>query len=380
MIFPWRTDAPVYHFPFATIGLIVVNWLVFASAFQEVVDLEPYILHYGQGLQPIQWVTSNFIHGDLLHLIGNMLFLWTFGLIVEGKLGWWKFLLLYLGIGIGECAFEQSVTLGLAEGGSFGASSVVFGLMSIALVWAPKNDVTCLVLVGFRPFNWDAPVMVFAQLYIGLQIAFAALAGTEISSALLHLFGIAIGLAVGVGLLKLDWVDCEGWDLFNVLRGRQHETQSELRKTRRDEADEIPLQLDPAGSLRHLAAMAQAGHVQSVPALYQRLRRESGSRLLPKPELVQLVAALHQQQAWADSVPIMVDVLRMHPKQSARVRLRLGQIVLQYENRPNQALRVLQKIAPGELPENLEATRQQLMARAESQRDAGELELQAEDW
>ncbi|MBL9123590.1 MAG: hypothetical protein JNG90_08140 [Planctomycetaceae bacterium] len=95
---------------------------------------------------------------------------------------------------------------------------------------------------------------------------------------------------------------------------------------------------------------------------------------------MQLVAALHQQKAWTDSVPIMVDVLRMHPQQSARVRLRLGQIVLQYENRPHQALRVLQKIAPGELPENLEATRQQLMARAESQRDAGELELQAEDW
>ncbi|MBL9123589.1 MAG: rhomboid family intramembrane serine protease [Planctomycetaceae bacterium] len=268
MIFPWRTDAPVYHFPFATIGLIVVNWLVFACAFQEAADLEPYILHYGQGLQPIQWVTSNFIHGDLLHLLGNMLFLWTFGLIVEGKLGWWRFLLLYLGIGIGECAFEQSVTLGLAEGGSFGASSVVFGLMAIALVWAPKNDVTCLVFIGFRPFNWDAPVLVFAMLYIGLQVALAALAGTEISSALLHLFGIAIGLAVGVGLLKLGWVDCEGWDLFNVLRGRQHEAQSELRKTRRDDADEIPLQLDPAGSLRHLTAMAQAGHVQSVPALY----------------------------------------------------------------------------------------------------------------
>lgn len=380
MIFPWRTDAPIYHFPFATIGLIIVNWLVFAFAFQDAIDLEPYILHYGEGLQPVQWVTSNFIHGDLMHLIANMVFLWSFGLIVEGKLGWWRFLLIYLGIGIAECAFEQSVTQGLEGGGSLGASSIIFGLMAISLVWAPKNELTCLVFIGFRPFNWDVPIMGFSLLYIGVEIAMAALAGTEISSGLLHLFGIGFGLIVGIALLKLNWVDCEGWDLFNVLRGREHEAQLEQRRSRREAEDEVPLAIDPAGSLAHLATMAKSGHAGAVPALYQRLRLQTGNRPLPKTELVQLVAALHEQQAWTDSVPLMVDVLRMYPESSARVRLRLGQIMLLQENRPSQALRVLKKIAPNELPANLETTRQQLLSRAEKLRDAGEMELQAEDW
>ena len=379
MIFPWRTDAPIYHFPFATIGLIVVNWLVFACAFQESVDLEPYILHYGDGLQPVQWVTSNFIHADLMHLLSNMLFLWSFGLIVEGKLGWWRFLLVYFGIGIAECAFEQAVTQGLRGGGSLGASSIVFGLMAISLVWAPKNELTCLVFLGFRPFTWEVPILAFSLLYIGIEVAMTALAGNQISSGLLHLFGIGFGFAVGIGLLKLDWVDCEGWDLFNVLRGREQEAQLERRKHRGTD-DEIPVKIDPAGSLAHLASMAKSGHAGAVLALYQRLRLQTGNRPLPKSELVQLIAAMHEQKAWTDSVPLMVDVLRMYPENTARVRLRLGQILLLQENRPNQAIRVLKKIAPSELPANLEATRQQMLARADQLRDEGELELQAEDW
>ncbi len=57
-------------------------------------------LTHGEGLHPVQWVTNNFLHGRIFHLVGNMIFLWGFGLVVEGKLGWWRFLLVYMGIGI----------------------------------------------------------------------------------------------------------------------------------------------------------------------------------------------------------------------------------------------------------------------------------------
>ncbi len=378
MIFPWRTDAPIYHFPFATIGLIVVNWLVFALSDQDPKVLEPFMLEYGAGLHPLEWVTSNFIHAGLWHLLGNMIFLWTFGLIVEGKLGWWRFLTLYLGIGIIECAIEQAVTLGLT-GRSCGSSSIVFGMMVIALVWAPKNELTCLVFFGIRPFNVDLSILYFGLLFVSWEVALAVFAGTEISSAALHLLGAGVGLVAGVGMLKLDWVDCEGWDLFNVLAGREAEAQYE-RRGQRDEEEETPVRVDPAGSLRHLAAVAAGGQASAVPALYQRLRIDTRYRTLPQAELVQLISALHEQKAWEDSVPIMVDYLKMHPGKSGRVRLRLGQVILTQQKRPSQALRVLSKIDSDELPENLDATRRQLVARAEQMRDAGALELQTEDW
>ena len=82
---PYRTDAPIYYFPWATIGLILLNTVAFFVVFSDAIeDPLEWILVYGQGLHPIQWVSSNFIHGGLMHLAGNMFYLWGFGLVVEG--------------------------------------------------------------------------------------------------------------------------------------------------------------------------------------------------------------------------------------------------------------------------------------------------------
>ena len=66
-------------------------------------ELERFMLVWGDGIHPVQWVTSMFLHGGVLHLAGNMVFLWVFGLVVEGKLGTAKFVPLYLGIGVAQC-------------------------------------------------------------------------------------------------------------------------------------------------------------------------------------------------------------------------------------------------------------------------------------
>lgn len=92
MLIPWNTDAPIYHAPWATGGLILVNVAVFGAMLASG-DADqtfgPWLLSYGDGLHPLQWITSNFLHAGALHLLGNMIFLWAFGLVVEGKLGWW---------------------------------------------------------------------------------------------------------------------------------------------------------------------------------------------------------------------------------------------------------------------------------------------------
>src|ERR671939_634338 len=101
IIFPYNTDAPIYHYPFATVGLIIANTLIFVACIfaPADVDVEMFILQFGHW-NPVQWLTSNFMHAHIVHLLGNMIFLWAFGLVIEGKLGWWRFLVVYLGIGI----------------------------------------------------------------------------------------------------------------------------------------------------------------------------------------------------------------------------------------------------------------------------------------
>ena len=96
LFFPVGTDAPIYHRPFATIGLIAANVLLFIASWQG--QMGGWLLQLGNGLHPVQWWTSAFYHYGVMHLLGNMVFLWTFGLIVEGKLGWWQFLPLYLAL------------------------------------------------------------------------------------------------------------------------------------------------------------------------------------------------------------------------------------------------------------------------------------------
>ena len=108
IVFPYTTDAPIYHRPWGTIGLIVVNTLAFAAT-GPATGPEPSALWlwYGRGLHPLQWLTSNFVHGSVSHLLGNMVFLWIFGLVVEGKTGSRLFLACYLGVGVVQSMVEQ---------------------------------------------------------------------------------------------------------------------------------------------------------------------------------------------------------------------------------------------------------------------------------
>jgi membrane associated rhomboid family serine protease len=220
--FPYSTDAPVYYWPFATVGLIAANLIVFMGMMLGTINNpEDWIVWYGQGLHPTQWITSMFAHVDIGHVLGNMLFLWVFGLIVEGKLGWWKFLASYLGIGVLHAMLEQLIMLGYSGEvpGSLGASAAIFGLMAMATVWAPLNEITFFWVFFIRMGTFDVSVLMMAGLYTGMELFFVFLFGGSAGSSMLHLSGFALGVPLAVVLLRRGVVDCEGWDLFHVWRG-----------------------------------------------------------------------------------------------------------------------------------------------------------------
>ncbi len=85
MIIPYSTDAPIYHRPFATGTLIAVNVAVFVglAAIGSSITNDSHIardlcLTYGLSCRPWQWITSTFMHADVVHLLGNMICLWAF--------------------------------------------------------------------------------------------------------------------------------------------------------------------------------------------------------------------------------------------------------------------------------------------------------------
>jgi membrane associated rhomboid family serine protease len=99
-----------------------------------------------------------------------------------------------------------------------GASAIVYGLLAVCMVWAPRNELNCIVilLIGFRTlvFHWDLYYTTVALLYIGEQafglVFWGTLGGKVMISELGHLSGAFWGAVVAVALLKAGLVDCEG--------------------------------------------------------------------------------------------------------------------------------------------------------------------------
>lgn len=404
--FPINTDAPVYHFPWATLSLIVANTLVFAGILTGHVSVDAWTLTY-RHIAPLEWITSNFVHGGLWHLLGNMFFLWSVGLIVEGKLGWRWFTVVYFAIGITQCAIEQVCMLG-AEGGSLGASSIVFGLTAIALVWAPKNEISFAWFVWFliliragvaelTVLTYSAFVMTFELLVFGLQ-------GFEIGTSALHLMGAVLGYGIGVMILKRGLVDCEGWDLFSVMKGQHGRVAGDpanvslglfgARRSRRrrkrkpsrmltDSADDVPAGIvedDPSVSRTErtrrklLRYIAEGKPQAAINALRQFQHTQPAFRLDRQP-LRNLAQGLIDHEQWNDAVALLEEYLERFDHQSDAIRLQLALILLQKQRRPRAAQHVLKEIDPQQLSTKLRRRLSQAEQTAREMIDSGVIEL-----
>ena len=400
MLLPINTDAPIYHFPWVTISLIVANVAAFVATLAALANADgdaaaviPWILQFGDGLHPVQWVSSVFMHGGIFHLLGNMFFLWGFGLVVEGKLGWWRYLGLYLLIAVFAGVIEQTLMLGYRgeSPGALGASGVIFGMMAMALVWAPKNDMTIFVVLGIHATTFEASILAFCGFYIGVQFLFFALDGFSMGSALLHLVGAMLGLGAGVVLLKRDWVDCENWDLFNVMKGtygssarRDEEfhhreaayammrspSKPTAEEPERPKAESIKAtRLDPR---QRLARFLEEGDAISASGEYDKLRAFDPMWRPDARTLLALGEGLYKEKVWDEAEPLLRDYLARHagddPATAARVRLKLARLLVDVSKRPGEAVALLRQVDPATLPPKAAAAFQDLKRRAEAGR------------
>ena len=146
---PLRDTQPSHSVPLVTIALIVVNTIVFLyQAMLDDYSLNHFIVSYGvvpDRLEPMTLVTSMFLHGGWLHLIGNMWFLWIFGDNVEDILGRWKYLLFYL------CAASPQlschvVTNPYSRIPTVGASGAIAGVMGAYMLKFPHSRILTLDL------------------------------------------------------------------------------------------------------------------------------------------------------------------------------------------------------------------------------------------
>jgi len=186
-VIPLKDNVPTRSFPVVTVALIVANVLFYflyegitpsdASvsrlAFHpcEVNDSCPVV---GEDW-PVTAFTSMFMHGDLLHLAGNMLFLWIFGNNVEDAMGRVRYLVFYLFAGLAATALQTGITLSTgsdaaAQIPNLGASGAISGVLGAYLLLLPRAKVLTVIILGIIFFLREIPAVFFLVVWIGFQL------------------------------------------------------------------------------------------------------------------------------------------------------------------------------------------------------------------
>ena len=116
---------------------------------------------------------------------------------------------------------REDEPVSVTHDGAGGASLIIYGLMAIVLVWAPRNEIHC-VWIGFRAGTFEFEYLYFCGFYIVIEVLSAVFSarGFEVTSEVGHATGAMVGFGLGTLFVKQNWVDCENWDLYSVISGK----------------------------------------------------------------------------------------------------------------------------------------------------------------
>jgi rhomboid family protein len=126
----------------------------------------PHGISFTQAFLPM--LTSMFLHGGWLHLLGNMLFLWVFGGAVEEALGHLQYLIFYFVSGLGAATAHVMFNWG-SKVPTVGASGAISGVMGAFIILFPRARVTTLIPALFLFFTVRIPAVLMLGYWFLLQ-------------------------------------------------------------------------------------------------------------------------------------------------------------------------------------------------------------------
>src|SRR5713101_244275 len=154
------------------------------------------------GRQVSHVVTSMFLHGSWMHLLGNMWFLWLFGNNIEDSMGHGRFVVFYLLSGVAaallQVAFSPASPIPMV-----GASGAISGVMGAYLVLYPRVRVYTLVPIGFFFTNIALPAWVMLIYWAFLQLAGGVVGMVGGQAGGVAFWAHVGGFLAGVVLIKL---------------------------------------------------------------------------------------------------------------------------------------------------------------------------------
>jgi membrane associated rhomboid family serine protease len=230
---------PRRRFPFVNYALILINFAVFIymyvqqresiDCFQADFSLIPYNIIHGVTAMPtdqtlgiaacppqpspvyVTILTSMFLHANILHIGGNMLYLWIFGDNVEDRFGHVGYRIFYLFCGLVATATQFEATVLLSPSGltipNLGASGAIAGVLGAYLVFYPRAKVRSLVFLGvfFTITTLSAFIVIgvfFLLQLVDVYLSYVAPNGGDAASGgvayFAHIGGFIAGLLIGL--------------------------------------------------------------------------------------------------------------------------------------------------------------------------------------
>ncbi len=182
---PLKDNNPTKTFPFITIAIIILNVFIFIVELAQGQHLEgfirsfgciPYEVTTGIDIEPYVFfplrftiLTSMFLHGGWMHIIGNMLYLWIFGNNIEDKLGHFRFICFYFLVGVVATAAQIFINPSSTIP-QIGASGAISGILGAYIVLFPKTKVLTLIPIFYIIRIVTLPAFVVLGFWIVLQI------------------------------------------------------------------------------------------------------------------------------------------------------------------------------------------------------------------
>jgi len=190
-----------------TYALIITNFIVFVITllYQATIinqlGFRPIYLNPELFPQVYTLFTSMFVHSGFLHIFGNMLIFFFIGLAFEQRIGWSKFLIIYLITGVGGALSHSLFNLGSITP-LVGASGAIFGIMGAFAFSYPNDEVVMPIPLGFimvlRRIRVVYAVLIFAAIETVI-----VLVGTQSNTAhIAHIGGLITGVVVAALLIN----------------------------------------------------------------------------------------------------------------------------------------------------------------------------------
>ncbi len=360
---PIGTDAPQRRTPLMNWALIAACAVVFFISHKTDTLLRvPAVMLPGwnrfmlnpENLHLYQFITYQFMHESILHIGGNMIFLWVFGNQVNEKLGHVAYLLFFLAGGVlagcGQILTSNAPTLG--------ASGSIAAVAGIFLVLAPLTNIR----IWFFYFIFEVPSVFFLLFEIVTFDLYGVYSGGGDVAHYAHLTGYTTGFVIGIFLLLTRLVERDHYDLLALInRWRRRHVYRQLVAKGYDpfgggggaargpvvmgipiKPAAQPVPPDPRISefKENILALRREHRLAEAARQYLELRQLAPMYCLPAEAQLDVSNQLMAEGLYAQAADGYEDYLKKYPTAggSNQVELMLGLIYARYLFRPERAL------------------------------------------